>query len=588
MSRSLGSAFGGGSRKESKEPSPTLSPSSPMAHSQHMDSNSEQDLNRLSGKLIYVHLPFDQHSKLEVKPGETGREAISKLLRKRNITPQLCHVNVSADPRSEQIDLGGDLETIAAHLPTNEIWVHSEYLNTVSSIKHVIVRKTFIPPKSCDVCQTPIWMMGYRCEFCQFKFHQRCSFSAPLYCDLIRTVHYDGQLAQRLLKIANEVEGPDSVVGDMIRLQLQPHGGQSTSAESPVHSSNGSHQDLRRVGGVKRHGAGIPSTSSGQQNVPNQTGTMPDSRQLLAHAPYPRDRSSSAPNINAINDGLEANQRMLDALDAAEVGELRDKATGQMVNRRKVLQGSVDMTPTQNLNASNTPYANYANRSHHRLHPLGVGNQGPEMLPPTFATNTPSSTCSSPPNSMHLPVNQLTQQLQALPLTPPQSAPPQKISPGFFRNRSRSPGERLEPLRTRALANKFAEDWEIDLKHIRIDQKVGSGSFGTVYRGEYFGQVAIKKLNVGEPTIQQLHAFKNEVAVLKKTRHLNVLLFMGWVREPELAIVTQWCEGSSLYRHIHVVEPRVEFEMTAIMDIFKQITLGMNYLHSKNIIHRQV
>ena len=47
---------------------------------------------------------------------------------------------------------------------------------------------------------------------------------------------------------------------------------------------------------------------------------MPDSRQLLAHAPYPRDRSSSAPNINAINDGLEANQRMLDALDAAEVG----------------------------------------------------------------------------------------------------------------------------------------------------------------------------------------------------------------------------------------------------------------------------
>ena len=56
------------------------------------------------------------------------------------------------------------------------------------------------------------------------------------------------QLAQRLLKIANEVEGPDSVVGDMIRLQLQPHGGQSTSAESPVHSSNGSHQDLRRWG----------------------------------------------------------------------------------------------------------------------------------------------------------------------------------------------------------------------------------------------------------------------------------------------------------------------------------------------------
>lgn len=51
--------------------------------------------------------------------------------------------------------------------------------------------------------------------------------------------------------------------------------------------------------------------------------------------------------------------------------------------------------------------------------------------------------------------------------------------------------------------------------------------------------MAIKKLNVGEPSPVQLQAFKNEVAVLKKTRHANVLLFMGWMREPDLAIVTQ-------------------------------------------------
>lgn len=85
-----------------------------------------------------------------------------------------------------------------------------------------------------------------------------------------------------------------------------------------------------------------------------------------------------------------------------------------------------------------------------------------------------------------------------------------------------------------------------------------------------------------------------------KTRHSNILLFMGYIKEPQLAIVTQWCDGSSLYRHIHVVgsfilvslsysgnlEPKVEFQMSAILDIFKQISLGMNYLHSKSIIHR--
>lgn len=32
-------------------------------------------------------------------------------------------------------------------------------------------------------------------------------------------------------------------------------------------------------------------------------------------------------------------------------------------------------------------------------------------------------------------------------------------------------------------------------------------------------------------------------------RHVNVLLFMGCVsKKVQLAIVTQWCEGSSLYK----------------------------------------
>jgi len=75
---------------------------------------------------------------------------------------------------------------------------------------------------------------------------------------------------------------------------------------------------------------------------------------------------------------------------------------------------------------------------------------------------------------------------------------------------------------------------------------------------------------------------------LKNTRHVNVLMFMGWIREPELAIVTQWCEGSTLYRHIHVIEPRRDFEMPRLLDVCRQISQGMNYLHSKNIIHRDL
>jgi serine/threonine protein kinase len=50
---------------------------------------------------------------------------------------------------------------------------------------------------------------------------------------------------------------------------------------------------------------------------------------------------------------------------------------------------------------------------------------------------------------------------------------------------------------------------------------------GTVYKGYWHGPVAIKKLNVSDPSESQLAAFRNEVQVLQKTRHDNILLFLG-------------------------------------------------------------
>ena len=63
------------------------------------------------------------------------------------------------------------------------------------------------------------------------------------------------------------------------------------------------------------------------------------------------------------------------------------------------------------------------------------------------------------------------------------------------------------------------EDWEIPAKDIRVNKKnIGMGSFGTVYRGYWHGPVAIKTLNVINPSPEQIQAFKNEVALLRKTR----------------------------------------------------------------------
>lgn len=121
-----------------------------------------------------------------------------------------------------------------------------------------------------------------------------------------------------------------------------------------------------------------------------------------------------------------------------------------------------------------------------------------------------------------------------------------------------------------------------------MNKKVGSGSFGIVHQGRdfYHGTVAIKFLNVQNPTHAQAQAFRNEVAILKSTRHDNILLFIGCILKPYLAIVTEWCPGSSLYRHLHVQEEH--WDMFQLIDLAKQTAIGMEYLHASDILHRDL
>ena len=56
--------------------------------------------------------------------------------------------------------------------------------------------------------------------------------------------------------------------------------------------------------------------------------------------------------------------------------------------------------------------------------------------------------------------------------------------------------------------------------------------------------------------------------------------------KPFLAIVTEWCEGSSLYKHLHVAEE--SWNMYQLVDIAKQTATGMEYLHARDILHRDL
>uniref|UniRef100_A0A3Q0R2R3 RAF proto-oncogene serine/threonine-protein kinase n=1 Tax=Amphilophus citrinellus TaxID=61819 RepID=A0A3Q0R2R3_AMPCI len=179
--------------------------------------------------------------------------------------------------------------------------------------------------------------------------------------------------------------------------------------------------------------------------------------------------------------------------------------------------------------------------------------------------------------------------------TPVAGSSPNQSPTGWTQSQSKTPApaqrERAPSFNTQE-KNKIVSSrdssyyWEIEASEVYLHSHIGSGSFGTVFKGKWHGDVAVKILKVTDPTPEQFQAFRNEVAVLRKTRHVNILLFMGYMTKDNLAIVTQWCEGSSLYKHIHVLE--TNFKMIQLIDIARQTAQGMDYLHAKNIIHRDM
>ncbi|KAK6913682.1 Serine-threonine/tyrosine-protein kinase, catalytic domain [Dillenia turbinata] len=133
-------------------------------------------------------------------------------------------------------------------------------------------------------------------------------------------------------------------------------------------------------------------------------------------------------------------------------------------------------------------------------------------------------------------------------------------------------------------------DYEILWEDLTIGEQIGQGSCGTVYHGLWYGSdVAVKVFSKQEYSEDIILSFRQEVSLMKRLRHPNVLLFMGAVMSPQrLCIVTEFLPRGSLFRLLQRNTTRLDWRRRAHMAL--DIARGMNYLHHCNppIIHRDL
>ncbi|XVE87849.1 hypothetical protein DITRI_Ditri19aG0021200 [Diplodiscus trichospermus] len=132
-----------------------------------------------------------------------------------------------------------------------------------------------------------------------------------------------------------------------------------------------------------------------------------------------------------------------------------------------------------------------------------------------------------------------------------------------------------------AATNKFSDD-----------NKLGEGGFGQVYKGILpSGQeIAVKRLS--RRSRQAEREFKNEVAVVAKLRHRNLVTLLGFCFEgEEKLLIYEFVPNRSLDYFLFDTKKRKELDWSTRYKIIKGIARGILYLHEDSrlrIIHRDL
>jgi len=125
----------------------------------------------------------------------------------------------------------------------------------------------------------------------------------------------------------------------------------------------------------------------------------------------------------------------------------------------------------------------------------------------------------------------------------------------------------------------------INFEEIELEEMISGGEAGEVYLGYYFGTpVAIKKLFI-DPS--QHHLMQSEYSMLKDLHHPNIVQFLGLcIHDSGIYLVTEYVEHGDLFDLF--IFGKATVSLKDKLKIGLQIAQACFYLHSKNIMHRDL
>ncbi|CAD6195102.1 unnamed protein product [Caenorhabditis auriculariae] len=138
----------------------------------------------------------------------------------------------------------------------------------------------------------------------------------------------------------------------------------------------------------------------------------------------------------------------------------------------------------------------------------------------------------------------------------------------------------------------FKQDWQLNHEQVELIQELGSGQFGSVYKGWLQVTPFRSKVLVAVKTLHEQHLnaddrikFLKEANLMLKLDHPNVVKLYGVCasREP-IMIVMEYCASDSLEN----VVTKKKTSNVEKANFLHGAAKGLEYLHHEKIIHRDI
>ena len=133
---------------------------------------------------------------------------------------------------------------------------------------------------------------------------------------------------------------------------------------------------------------------------------------------------------------------------------------------------------------------------------------------------------------------------------------------------------------------------DLSLESFDLNQRLGQGSWGNVYlaRHKVTGYIcalkAIEKCGIIKDEQEKL--LRRELEIHQNLAHPNIIRFLGWFHnETHVYLILEYAPGGDLRTKLFKQKNK-RFQEDIAAQYVAQVADAMNYMHSKNIMHRDI